>query len=635
MGTLIWKEIREYRLQFLVLVMFGLATVSLVWWFNNFDKDLIVLGLFAICAPLFSFFFTMNLVSRERAANTLPFLLALPLPRKRLWESKLVAAFLFSLALYLTYSAICRIPGVTILDHQFSPHIALTVSDGFILGCLPFMLISLGMFLTMVPAEIKTAVIALNLLGGYGLFLGKAIPTINYGLAVPLYCATWLLASRYAFIHAEMFETFKTSMRSLGILMIFVVAASGIWVGLDALAQKTFDPVHCSIHDIQYDRNIGRLMVQVRHPSPIWAPISRDEQSRVIAISPITGQIDRVYPHETEWVDHTPNGALEISRSTALGYGFVGPEVLRLQNLQNPEYGTECIEDVTGFDYAINDSVVLTTATSDGTTLTSFVKHFVPGSGIKAIFSDTARIRGCPAVFAGKQVLINSTRGACLVSLENGQKQMLHSNGPAGENPRLFMNNTENASPAWDFWPVIDGPDSVLAMIGRNSDKPSPGFRFCRINQQGEVTPISWIPSHARIIGKTPNNEILGLVLDRQEIDGPYNRDYRVVLADIQKQTCITIASFTNVPFSVGHMEFDLPRKNVLLSFHPQLGERTWRLLNLATHEVKNVPLSAMKETYYSVGVGEGRFAAMAKSDSIWVYDANSGEERQLFPPKP
>ncbi|MBF0500418.1 MAG: ABC transporter permease [Candidatus Riflebacteria bacterium] len=296
MITLLLKEMRELFWHFLLLVLFGLASMCFLAWFKALDSGALSILLFGFSCPIFIMIYSSQMVSGEVMRGTFPFLATLPLSRHRIWLIKAVSCLFFAIGLSLVYGLmIWSISPEMVVLRSYTQWIPQVTGLSLLLG-LPVLLAAIGMFATMMPASTIVTFLIVAALFGSMLLIPYVNQALNYSIALPLFIAIFFTSSRQAFIKGELMDSWRPCFWGVGTLIIAGLLALGLWMCLDLAADHDFVPTGLRIHDLGTLGNSTLPILSGNAPSAWYDPIRDSYIIRTFMIDPQTGATRQIGP---------------------------------------------------------------------------------------------------------------------------------------------------------------------------------------------------------------------------------------------------------------------------------------------------------------------------------------------------
>ncbi|MBF0500421.1 MAG: hypothetical protein HQM09_09830 [Candidatus Riflebacteria bacterium] len=328
MLTLIIKEMRELFWHFVVLVLFGLASMGAIMWYKVGDFGVLGLLLLVIANPIFITLYTSQAVSGEVQRATLPFLVSLPVSRHRLWLAKTASYLLFAIGLSLIYGLVVwSITPATMNGAPDSEELILLIY-------LPVMLVAISMFTTMLPASTVIAFLIIAALFGSTILLAyiSRWPP-NYYIASPLLVVVFFAASYQAFLKGELMDSWKPCFWGAGTLVITGLLAFGFWMCLDMAADNDFTANKLFIDDLKHPLN-GTVPILTGMCNTSWFDtLYHRSLPRTFTIDPQTGATRQIGPRGCAAKVVSPDGRYLAANALRRHAGLVTGDNLLIFDL--------------------------------------------------------------------------------------------------------------------------------------------------------------------------------------------------------------------------------------------------------------------------------------------------------------
>ncbi|MFZ5952855.1 MAG: ABC transporter permease [Candidatus Rifleibacteriota bacterium] len=100
-------------------ILFAVAIALALFILHRGDRDVLFGINFGIIGPMFMWIITHASLSDERNRGTLPFLMSLPLERRKIWLSKMLAGLLSGMVCYLALYALSVIAGMPLIPKDY------------------------------------------------------------------------------------------------------------------------------------------------------------------------------------------------------------------------------------------------------------------------------------------------------------------------------------------------------------------------------------------------------------------------------------------------------------------------------------------------------------------------------------
>lgn len=588
MLSLIWKDIREFRFQMVLLVLFGLAYLGLLGLFQSGEKDLDVLGLLAVCGPLFVFIFSMNLLSNERARNTLPFTMGLPLSRISIWFAKLGSNLLFWVFIYAVYGALVYWVGARDIAITTGELEAPSLSFANLMVFYPLLVLSVGMFVTLFIAELRAIVVLGLILAGYYLYDLGRMSTINY----PLLCGGLIVVFQgsafYGFTRGETFDSRATAKRGFtflgGALAVFFL----VWAGLDRYFESHVPQDNLELDSVDYDGSYRSLVLTVSHPPSAMDPIQSERMGRTLLYDMNTGKLEPLFPRETREVKVSPGGRFLVGVSSYEWRGLLGAPRLVIRDKETGRT-TQLKGNCSLVGFAPSQNVIFCRVSEDapGRRKNQFFE-VVPETGNRLIFSEDGLVKSFH-VPSTNQIFLSGPTGSHLVDVSSGDRKQVSASGSfklAADFKGGFIIERED----WDF---IDTRFGLVLKTGE-----------CRmIAEDLNVRQFFGVDFSGRVLAFTEKAEGLASPSLHLSVFSPDTGSF-TSLVDFGERVCTD---------KTGTLDWDRKTALIVVYTTPEEGyKREFLWVNLESGKKEKIDTFSLDHAYSFFGSGPGTFVYRA-----------------------
>ncbi|HNV71605.1 MAG TPA: hypothetical protein PKO06_18010, partial [Candidatus Ozemobacteraceae bacterium] len=296
MNILFWKQYIELRSSLLVMVLFGIAMVPILSYFNYYETSTLVFVLFCLVGPILSLQIGIMVFRPEFVENTIQFLDQLPVERHRVWLVKVVSGLIMVLVLYVSY--------LIISYFGFNDHVSLNnpLGNGLrvpvpLLVLTPLFFFSYGVINALLPVWASTILLLLLVWLAFIVLASHLLFFVNWLLAIPALVVFMLTISRYAFIRGEVDDATARLWRVckaglMGLVVLFLLT-----ICLDQVAQARIGSRMTSANSRPIATMADNsLIVSFNCESALYDPISSSHMVQYVRIEPTTGEKTLIGP---------------------------------------------------------------------------------------------------------------------------------------------------------------------------------------------------------------------------------------------------------------------------------------------------------------------------------------------------
>ncbi len=531
MKSILWKEYLEHRYHFLILVAFGICALLVMNHYNYLDSGTILFVLFIFSCPAFALLIGMHMIAIENMRNTFPFLAMLPISRSKLWWAKVVFSLLFCGSIYFVYTVLSLIFNASVLGfdtfnfyHANLPKFPFT----FIFISLPGVFLSLGLFLTMLPNIPGMIVLGIFSAGILTLLFSQEIFFFNIHLLCFFLTISFLVSSRWAFLHGEMMDSLKRTFWGLGTLIAGIFLSLTAWFGLDALCDRYYQISKWgSSFKWIFVESETSVIFPIRTAPYWWDPL-QEHGMRTLRLDTRTGKFERIGGRLMRTSAISPNkrylAAHNVFPSLRLkhNYGVV------LVDLHDKNKVIQIDDNGTPLGFTEKGDLVYSRVTKGEKFSTTELCYYQVGSGTKVLEAKTSED------LWGVFLLGNSN--SILYNIKKPDKRSFLINLNDFSTKRLEVRS--------DLLP-IGSIGSSTVLFRRESERDN-SENYLILNEAGELTAANWIPASVKFIGTAADGNGLGLVPSKNPPISSDSESMDLVLLDGKNKSTRTIASFND-----------------------------------------------------------------------------------------
>ncbi|MEW6709383.1 MAG: ABC transporter permease subunit [Candidatus Riflebacteria bacterium] len=260
-------------------ILFAVAIALALFILHRGDRDVLFGINFGIIGPMFMWIITHASLSDERNRGTLPFLMSLPLERRKIWLSKMLAGMLGGLICYLILYIISVLAGMSFIPKLYRMHdFRIGPVELFVVG--PLLAWAMGVFTTVLhPVLSAVTVIGATAAIGMQGFRFDSITRFNW---IPYSIFAIIIFITISYRHfkcqpnegSRRFTVFSLKHFSAAVVVFLLAAAS-----LNQLAEyanRNWNPVN--IKDFGYLGSKTRFLIAGRGSSS-WFDVITDPDS--------------------------------------------------------------------------------------------------------------------------------------------------------------------------------------------------------------------------------------------------------------------------------------------------------------------------------------------------------------------
>jgi hypothetical protein len=338
MRSIIIKDLWQERWSILIACAVSLALFAL----HIGDRDVIFAINFGIIGPMFMWITTQKALAGEQTAGTLPFLLSLPLDRKKIWLSKALSSLIIGLigymALYILAVSTGMDPlpkGFRFFDFKIYPF------ELFLLG--PLMAWSVGIFTTVIhPTLSAIVIIIVSMAVGIQGFRHEIISNINWTIYFVIAIVIFAISSYLHFLrqphqNCNKFKWFSLKFVLFAII-IFIFILSGLNLTAEYANRNFYKPDISGIAEISSNK---KYLLYSRNEPFLFETIENRDILNFRLFDQSTGNQYSIGQRIFKELSHDQN-LNKFMYTTDLG--LIAPGKTKLY-YQNPETGHEIFID--------------------------------------------------------------------------------------------------------------------------------------------------------------------------------------------------------------------------------------------------------------------------------------------------
>ncbi len=544
MNTLIWKQYAELRSSLLVMILFGIAMVPILSYFNYRETSMLVFVLFCFAGPILSLQIGIMVFKPEFAENTIHFLDQLPVARHKIWVVKVFSGLAMVFILYVSYLLICQF--------GFNDHVSLNQPLGSalrapvpLLVLAPLFLFGYGVINALLPVWASIVLLLSLVWLGFIVIASGLLFFVNWTLMIPMLSVAMLIVSRHAFIHGEMGDANARLWRvcksgALGMVVLFVLT-----IGLDQVAQSRMVTSMSSAkpRPVAFMAD-NSLIVSFFSESAWYDPINASNLTQYVRIAPKTGEKTSIGPRMSNDLVVGQNGTVAAFSTAYQWPGIVGLGFTSTNRNIVPHCRLMLFDPShSSVPVAIDDfASPICFSKSD-----SLWYYRYRNAATEIVEAAPGKPRVVVASFSVEPGIYRYD--AHLDMIVVGEYR--------GMNATVINCSTRQVTPVKRLWayrpPQKFGPRSVYR-IAAEYDSNAYATELIAVDEHGTLERLAWLPLDTLILGNDASGSPLAIIPDQPASATTQTRRFTLVRVDIEQKKLNTLLELGECYDAAGRM---------------------------------------------------------------------------------